>query len=237
MLRILFENSIFKAVELVYPNEFKEEMFLGKRNYWDEQLIKEEIENISKKLNKDVWELTLNDIKVAKKYGLLRAIYRLYDGFDYFMNKHYERKELWKARHPGEKRNYSQDEEKEMIRCLLVDILQIDITDTQNYQYVNTSHFYNNHMRFICKKYDYDVNKIIKKYYPDLKICTHKSKTYMLTSPEGKVYKTINIKLWVEDNINLLNSETSNVTNIVSRMRKAARKENNKYKGWKIEKM
>lgn len=49
MLRILFKNRIFKAVELVYPNEFKEEMFLGKRNYWDEQLIKEEIENISKK--------------------------------------------------------------------------------------------------------------------------------------------------------------------------------------------
>lgn len=118
MLRILFKNRIFKAVELVYPNEFKEEMFLGKRNYWDEQLIKEEIENISKKINKDVWELTLNDIKVAKKYGLLRAIYRLYDGFDYFMNKHYERKELWKARHPGEKRNYSQDEEKAMIMSL-----------------------------------------------------------------------------------------------------------------------
>lgn len=237
MLRILCKNRIFNAVELAYPNEYKEEMFTVQRNYWDEQLIKEEIESISKKINKDVWELTLNDIKAAKKYGLLRGIYRLYDGFDDFFKKNYKRKELWKARHPGEKRDYSQDEEKEMIRHLLEDVLQMDIKDTQNYQYVNTSHFYENHMRFICKKYDYDIKKIIKKYYPDLKICTHKSKTYILTSPEGKVYETINIKLWVEDNINLLNSETTNAANIVSRIRKAARRKNNTYRGWKIERV
>lgn len=53
MMALLFNNNVFLAVDNVYPNIYKECMFKGKRNYWDAELLIEEMEIIAKKLNKD----------------------------------------------------------------------------------------------------------------------------------------------------------------------------------------
>ena len=42
MMRILYNNNLFKAIDNAYPNQYNEEMFDRTINYWDIDLLKEE---------------------------------------------------------------------------------------------------------------------------------------------------------------------------------------------------
>ena len=48
MMRILYNNNLFKAIDNAYPNQYNEEMFDKTINYWDIDLLKEEVELIAK---------------------------------------------------------------------------------------------------------------------------------------------------------------------------------------------
>ena len=48
MMRILY-NNLFKAIDNAYPNQYNEEMFDRTINYWDIDLLKEEVGRLQKK--------------------------------------------------------------------------------------------------------------------------------------------------------------------------------------------
>lgn len=200
MLKLLFQNDVYLAVNNAYPNMYKKCMFGGLRNYWDTELIIEEIERIALSLNKEAKDIKIEDINNSDFLGGERVFHRLYGGFDNFMDIYYPQEHWWIPRRTGRKRKkWSDEQEKEAITYVLVKKLGIDITDSNTYYHITVRDFYKEHMRFICDKYDYNVQKMVFKHYPKLKICSYQSSKYVIISPEGIEYSTNCLSLWIKE--------------------------------------
>lgn len=71
MLSLCFNNSIFQAVDFLYSGKFIEEMFKGKRNYWDEEMLAEEIRFIANAQGKEPFSIHRGNLLTAHRYGLI----------------------------------------------------------------------------------------------------------------------------------------------------------------------
>jgi hypothetical protein len=130
---------------------------------------------------------------------------------------------------------YTQEQEKEAIYYVLVDYLKIDITDETQYYHVTCRDFYYNHLRCLCDKYDYDVKKMINKYYPKLKICMYETNSYKLISPKGERIITNNLKGWVSENRYLFPQNIKDNSIISALMSISTPKPLMKsYRGWQV---
>lgn len=199
MLELLFQNDLYNAVDNAYPSIYKKCMFGRLRNYWDTELIVEEMERIAADLNKEAKELKIKDINNSDFIGGERVFRRLFGSFDEFMDMYYPQEYWWMPRRAGRKRKkWSDEQEKEAIDYVLVKKMGIDITDTHTYHHITVRDFYKEHMRFICDKYNYNVKKMVSKHYPELKVCTYQSR-YVLISPDRTEYKTECLSSWIRE--------------------------------------
>ena len=291
MMRILYNNNLFKAIDNAYPNQYNEEMFDRTINYWDIDLLKEEgirdtdafialtdssetnilacltakrlgvaktiaeVENIpfistaeglnigsiinkkliAKEKDKPVNRLRLREIS-PHIYGGERVFFRLCGGFSNFLRLYYPEEHWWIPRGTGTSvGKYTQEQEKEAIYYVLVDYLKIDITDETQYYHVTCRDFYSNHLRCLCDKYDYDVKKMINKYYPKLKICMYETNSYKLISPKGETIITNNLKGWVSENRYLFPQNIKDNSIISALMSISTPKPLMKsYRGWQV---
>lgn len=235
MMRILYNNNLFKAIDNAYPNQYNEEMFDRTINYWDIDLLKEEVELIAKEKDKPVNRLRLREIS-PHIYGGERVFFRLCGGFSNFLRLYYPEEHWWIPRGTGTSvGKYTQEQEKEAIYYVLVDYLKIDITDETQYYHVTCRDFYYNHLRCLCDKYDYDVKKMINKYYPKLKICMYETNSYKLISPKGETIITNNLKGWVSENRYLFPQNIKDNSIISALMSISTPKPLMKsYRGWQV---
>lgn len=238
MLRLLFQNDIYLAVDNAYPNIYKKCMFGRVRNYWDAELIVEEMERIAADLNKEARDLKIREISNSDFVGGERVFQRLFGGFDNFMDMYYPQEYWWIPRRSGRKRKeWSDEQEKEAVNYVLIKKLGIDITDTNTYHHVTVRDFYEEHMRFICDKYDYNVQKMVSKHYPKLKVCTNQSREYMLISPDGIEYRTDCLTSWIKNHRDFF-PMTVKFTTIQTALIAISNPNNpyHSYHGWKMKK-
>lgn len=235
MLNTLFKGSIFMAVNNAYPNQYKECMFVGKRFYWDVELIKGEVELIACELGKDVRELRVRDINKADFVGGERVFQRMFGGFCNFITRYYPAEHWWISRGRGGGRaQWTIEQEKEAVTYVLVDKLGIDVGDTNTYHHVTVRDFYSEKMRFLCKKYSYSVHDLIHAHYPNLKISNARSGTYILVSPNDEHYIVQNIRFWVMDNMDKFPTAASQktITGALIALTCPSSKSHS-YRGWK----
>lgn len=240
MLDILFSGSVFLAVDNAYPGMYKECMFKGKRFYWDIDLIKEELEIIATENGKTERELRIRDINKADFVGGERVFRRMFGSFENFMSIYYPQEHWWIPRTgKGSKRTtWTMAQEKEAVRYVLSDKLGIDVDNTKSQVHINVRDFYKEHMRFLCEKYDYSVQRLIHAHYPDLKVYNHLSGNYILVSPTGQQIEISNIPLWVEENRDLFPVEIKNKT-IITALTAISNPHNkyHSYHGWTCRKV
>ncbi|MGN0183242.1 MAG: DUF4046 domain-containing protein [Candidatus Ornithomonoglobus sp.] len=237
MLSLCFNNSIFQAVDFLYPGKFIEEMFKGKRNYWDEEMLAEEIRLIANAQGKEPFSIHRGNVLTAHRYGLIYNIERKYGGVDKFMDKAFPRERWWQTRYPGEYIEWNNEQEYEAVLYVLSELCNVDVTDTEKYYHINTHHFTEAGLKILCKKYDYNIFDLIHTHFPRLKISNIKAVAYRIISPDGVIYETINITQWVKDNRHLFATCASDKAVAIG-LRETARKNSRKrfYYGWRAEK-
>lgn len=204
MFDILFQKDLYKLLENAYPKTYCKEMFEGKRNYWDIDLLCEEALKAAEKLGKTVNELTLREF--VKHTGIghnISIIYDQYGSYFNFIKANFPIKHWWQEKHKySPYSSWTEEEEKEAISYLLFQ-KNVKMNGEVQYCNFNRNDFEKYGLKFIYKHYNSNIPYIIQKHFPNIRVKNKYNKfVFYLQSPTGEIFKIYKLKEWVNENHN-----------------------------------